>query len=326
VIDADGLVVWANPALQTTVDETALVGLRFAELFDAVAPAETQDVVARVIAGETWRGSFWRRGADAESGVWDATCSPLTPDGGGPPTQLVAVLRDVSARHAIEQRRIDFLSMVTHDIKGPLTVILGYAELLSDPDERPSPAIVLDILGRIRESGEQIHALVSNFVELSRIEAGRLQLEFLPLDLTMMVDDVVARHAARAARKGIDVRRELVPLPEMAGDRPHLERAVLNLLGNAIKFTPSGGRVTVSTRMENGCAAVSVADTGPGIAPEDLDDIFEKYRRAPAAGRVEGTGLGLFIARTVVQAHAGDIRVDTTVGKGSTFTILLPLS
>jgi signal transduction histidine kinase len=277
------------------------------------------------MAGETWRGSFVRRGADADAGVWDATCSRLAADA-QTPAHLVAVLRDVSERHAVEQRRVDFLSMVTHDIKGPLTVILGYAELLSDPDEQPSPAVVLDILGRIRESGEQIHALVSNFVELSRIEAGRLQLEFLPMDLTRLVGDVVARHEPRATRKGITVCHELVPLPELAGDRPHLERAIVNLLGNAIKFTPAGGRITVSTRVEGTCAAVVVADTGPGIPPEDLDDIFEKYRRASAAGRVEGTGLGLFIARTVVQAHAGDIRVETVVGQGSTFTILLPLN
>lgn len=326
IVDAEGLVVWANPALQAAVGGTTCTGVRLAELFDAVSPAETQEVVGRVIAGETWRGSLVRRGTEAESGIWDATCSPLVPDNKrSGAARLVAVLRDVSERHAAEQRRVDFLSMVTHDIKGPLTVILGYAELLSDPDEQPSPAIVLDILGRIRESGEQIHALVSNFVELSRIEAGRLQLEFLPLDLTTMVDDVVSRHAPRAARKGIEICRDLKPMPEMSGDRPHLERAVLNLLGNAIKFTPGGGRITVSTRIENGCAAVAVSDTGPGIPPEDLGDIFEKYRRASAAGRVEGTGLGLFIARTVVQAHSGDIRVDTAVGQGSTFTVLLPL-
>jgi signal transduction histidine kinase len=325
IIDGEGLVVWANAALEAAVGAPSLAGARFGELFDAVPPAETQDMVARVMAGETWRGSFVRRGADADAGVWDATCSRLAADA-QTPAHLVAVLRDVSERHAVEQRRVDFLSMVTHDIKGPLTVILGYAELLSDPDEQPSPAVVLDILGRIRESGEQIHALVSNFVELSRIEAGRLQLEFLPMDLTRLVGDVVARHEPRATRKGITVCHELVPLPELAGDRPHLERAIVNLLGNAIKFTPAGGRITVSTRVEGTCAAVVVADTGPGIPPEDLDDIFEKYRRASAAGRVEGTGLGLFIARTVVQAHAGDIRVETVVGQGSTFTILLPLN
>jgi signal transduction histidine kinase len=325
VVDGNGRVTWANPALSTALGGGRLSGVGLADLFEVTQPPELSEIVTRTQRGAGWRGCLRRKGADPETGVWEATLSPVGCGSGSEPGLLVAVLRDVSERHAAEQRRVDFLSMVTHDIKGPLTVILGYAELLSDPEESPSPAVVLDMLGRIRESGEQIHALVSNFIELSRIEAGRLELEFMPLDLTELVDDVVSRHASRATRKGIEVQRDLVPLPEMSGDRPHLERAVLNLFGNAIKFTPGGGRVTVSTRMEGRCAVVAVSDTGPGIAPEDLDDIFKKYRRAPAAGRVEGTGLGLFIARTVIQAHRGDIRVETAVGEGSTFTVVLPL-
>jgi two-component system sensor histidine kinase VicK len=238
---------------------------------------------------------------------------------------IVAVFRDVRARHQADEARVDFLSMVTHDIKGPLTVILGYTELLSDPDDPPSPTILADTLGRVRESGEQIHALVSNFVEFSRIEAGRHMLDRRPIDLVEVLSRLVQHHEPRARRKGIEVTFDEAPLPEVEGDRPQIERVVVNLLGNAIKYTPRGGRIRVHARREDDAVAISVEDTGPGIAPDDAEMIFEKYRRAPAAHRVDGVGLGLFIARSIARAHGGDVRLTSVPGQGSTFTLVLPL-
>jgi signal transduction histidine kinase len=286
-----------------------------AELVDRPPTEGTLGDALRVARSGPWCGELRATGGD---GVWETTLAPT--EAGG----IVAVFRDVRARHQAEETRVEFLSMVTHDIKGPLTVILGYTELLSDPDDPPSPAMLTDTLGRVRESGEQIHALVSNFVEFSRIEAGRHVLDRRPIDLTEVLSRLVEHHAPRARRKGIELTIDETPLPEIEGDRPQIERVVVNLLGNAIKYTPRGGRIRVHARHDAEGVAISVEDTGPGIAVEDVESIFEKYRRAPAAHRVDGVGLGLFIARTIARAHGGDVRVASVPGQGSTFTLVLP--
>jgi signal transduction histidine kinase len=317
LLGADGVVVSLNPALRTAWGD-GVVGRPLREIVELAAPGELDAILAAVRADPdgAWRGEVRRPGVPAEEGIWEMS---LGPAGDG----LVAVVRDVRERYVAERARLDFLSMVTHDIKGPLTVILGYTELLSDPDERPSPAILADTLGRIRESGEQIHALVSNFVELARIEAGAHRVELHPVDLGEVVGRLVANHAPRARRKGVELVLAPGAVPLVPGDRPQLERVLLNLLGNAIKYTPKGGRIVLRMDASDDAITVAVQDTGPGIAADDLGGIFERYRRAPAS-RVEGVGLGLFIARTIARAHGGDVEVVSTPGEGSTFTLRLP--
>jgi len=244
--------------------------------------------------------------------VWDVTLTPIRSPEPAPGVVLghartaVGIFRDVSEKHALEQLRADFLSMITHDIKVPLTVILGYTEMLTDP-EPPPDQIPPDILTRIRESGETIHALVCNFLDLSRIEAGRMTLDRRPFDLTAMLAHAVEHYGSTARRKGVRLALETEPLPPLVADETQLQRVVTNLLGNAIKYTATGGRVTVSTAREDG-----------------RPHLFEKYRRVRETKRTEGTGLGLFIAKTIVEAHGGDVRVESTPGAGSTFTVLLP--
>ena len=174
------------------------------------------------------------------------------------------------------------------------------------------------------ESGETIHALVCNFLDLSRIEAGRMTLDRRPFDLAAMLAHAVEHYSSTARRKGIGLALETGPLPPLVADEPQLQRVVANLLGNAIKYTETGGRITVSTARENGLVAVAFRDTGRGIPAEEIPRLFEKYRRVREVKRTEGTGLGLFIAKTIVEAHGGDIRVASTPGVGSTFTVLLP--
>lgn len=320
-IGADGVIATANPALRAAWGDAA-IGRRLADVVvpaaSGAAAGDLDAIVAGVQAGSTdgWQGEVRRPDVPVDAGVWEMT---LARAGAG----LVAVVRDVRERHVAERARLDFLSMVTHDIKGPLTVILGYTELLSDPEERPSPAILADTLGRIRESGEQIHALVSNFVELARIEAGAHRVELHPVDLAEVVGRLVANHAPRARRKGIELVLADAAVPHVPGDRPQLERVLLNLLGNAIKYSPKGGRIVVRLAASDAEVTVAVEDTGPGIAAADLGGIFERYRRAPAT-RVEGVGLGLFIARTIARAHGGDVGVASTPGAGATFTLRLP--
>src|SRR5207247_956460 len=237
------------------------------------ARADLGEVLAAVGERGRWSGELCARAVEPPERVWDVTLTPIRWPEPAPGVVLghartaVGIFRDVSEKHALEQLRADFLSMITHDIKVPLTVILGYTEMLTDP-EPPPDQIPPDILTRIPESGETIHALVA--------------------------------------------------------DETWLKRVVTNLLGNAIKYTATGGRITVSTAREDGRVAVAFRDTGRGIPADEIPHLFEKYRRVRETKRTEGTGLGLFIAKTIVEAHGGDVRVESTPGAGSTFTVLLP--
>ncbi len=332
-LDPVGRVTFVNRALAAAwkQPESAVVGRLLGEFVHMPSDESALgDVLAAVGERGRWSGELRTRGVEPPRGVWDVTLTPIRcPDGPrrGAHTgsrTVVAIFRDVSERHEVEQLRADFLSMITHDIKVPLTVILGYTEMLTDP-EPPPGQIPPDILTRIRESGETIHALVCNFLDLSRIEAGRMTLDPRPFDVREMLAHALEHYESTARRKGIVLALEGERLPPLVADEAQLSRVVTNLLANAIKYTPRGGRVTVAVARANGHAEVAFRDTGRGIPADELPHLFEKYRRVREAKRTEGTGLGLFIAKTIVDAHGGDIRVESTPGVGSTFTLLLPL-
>ena len=332
ILDPVGRIAFVNRALAQAwrQPESAIVGRHLGDFVSMHgSQVDLGDVLAAIGARGRWSGELSTRAVEAPERVWDVTLTPIRcPEpapGGllGHARTAVGIFRDVSEKHALEQLRADFLSMITHDIKVPLTVILGYTEMLTDP-EPPPDQIPPDILTRIRESGETIHALVCNFLDLSRIEAGRMTLDRRPFDLAAMLAHAVEHYSSTARRKGVGLALETGPLPPLVADEPQLQRVVANLLGNAIKYTETGGRVTVSTARENGLVTVAFRDTGRGIPADEIPRLFEKYRRVREVKRTEGTGLGLFIAKTIVEAHGGDIRVDSTPGVGSTFTVLLP--
>lgn len=331
ILDAQGRITFVNQALAAAwkQPEAALVGRPLEEF---VIVAKSTDVLTDILAAVTehgrWSGELHTRGVEPPEGVWDVTLTPIrTADAqtrnGRAELSVIAIFRDFSEKHALEQLRADFLSMITHDIKVPLTVILGYTEMLTDP-EPPVDQIPKDPLMRIRESGERIHALVCNFLDLSRIEAGRLRLDVRPFDLRAMLANTMEQHSAWAHRKGLSLELAGEALDRVVADELQLERVITNLIANAIKYTPSGGHITVSTGHIDGRVAVAVQDNGRGIPADELPHLFEKYRRVREAKRTEGTGLGLFIAKTIVEAHGGDIRVESAPGEGSTFTLLLP--
>lgn len=311
VVDGGGIVEAANPVVAAFCKTGRL-------LADCVVAGGDADVAQALAAGATggWHGVF--RARDDEQIIWDVTLSPL-PRGG-----VLGVLRDARGRVRGEAARLELLSTVTHDIRAPLTVIMGYADLLSDPSQAPSPAMLLDTLARIRESGETILALVSNFSEMARHEAGTGLRERQPVDLCDVATRLVEQQSRRAQRKGVTLALEEVPVPAVEGSRPQLERVVLNLLGNAIKYTPKGGRVVVRTQSDAAQATLSVEDTGPGIAADELARIFEKFRSPAMGSRADGVGIGLFVARAIARAHGGDVQVSTAPGQGSTFTLRVP--
>jgi PAS domain S-box-containing protein len=237
------------------------------------------------------------------------------------------IFRDISARKALERQRADFLAMLTHDIKNPLSVILGYAQLLLEEAKARGKSQEAEALQRIESSALSVHSLVSNYLQLSRIEAGQLTLEKKPVLLNDMLRRVVQQHEGEARYRGIALRCHLQDsLPAVQGDVVALERIMTNLLNNALKFTPELGQVTVRSWRHEGEVGIAVEDTGPGIAHDEIATVFEKYQRVGSARRQEGVGLGLFIVKSLVEAQGGRVEVKSAVGSGSCFSVFLPIA
>jgi PAS domain S-box-containing protein len=251
------------------------------------------------------------------------TASPMR-DAAGRLSGASVIARDIRERLALERQRRDFLAMLTHDIKNPVGNMSGYLEVLSwrqdlDPKTR-------DVVTRMESSVETIRALVTNYLDLSKIEAGFLTLTKHPLDLNAVLARVTEQYEVEAGRRQITLEARLnTNLPTIEGDPVALERVFANLVSNAVKFTPAAGRVTLASHCDTNTVAVMVSDTGPGITRDEQPSLFQPYRQT-ATGRAQvGTGMGLFIAKSVVEAHGGTVGVSSEIGSGTTFTVTLPV-
>ena len=224
-----------------------------------------------------------------------------------------------------ERIKRQLVSALAHDIKNPLGVIMGYAEALHESLEGPGAKDKLDMLGRIQDNGQRIVKLVTGFLEASKAEAGIINLEPKPVDLNLLLREAGQQQMALLRQKEISLQVDLkAGLPEILGDDLQLDRAFWNLVGNAIKFTPKQGVVKLRSWVENGKVCASVSDTGMGISKDELPMLFTEFRRLKGSANVEGTGLGLFIVKTIVEAHGGTVEAQSDVGKGTTFTVRLP--
>jgi len=184
-----------------------------------------------------------------------------------------------------------------------------------------------EYLADILESGRHLLSLINDILDLSKIEAGRMELDVSEFDLPSAIENTLTLVRERAQRRGIALRREIdARLATIRGDERKVKQVLLNLLSNALKFTPEGGRIDVIAVLADGSAEISVKDTGVGIAAGDQRAVFEEFRQVGTASKkVEGTGLGLAISRKFVELHGGGIRVESELGRGSTFTFSLPL-
>jgi signal transduction histidine kinase len=221
-----------------------------------------------------------------------------------------------------------FLSALAHDIKTPLNVILGHAELLAgEYGGQPDPTERLSSLKRIRENIDRIVQLVTDFLAVSKLETVGLQAARQLVQMNGVAEDVVLQQMVIARDKNLKLTLDLDKnLKPVMGDNNQLQRALWNLVANAIKFTPSGGRISLRSRMVGNNISVKVIDSGPGIPKEELPRLFSEFKRLKTSTNTEGTGLGLFIVKTIVEAHNGTVSVESDEGVGSTFTILLPPS
>jgi len=242
--------------------------------------------------------------------------------------RLFQEIQEKSRQLAVaSQHKSEFLANMSHELRTPLNAIIGFSEVLLERMFGEINDKQVEYLQDIMESGRHLLSLINDILDLSKIEAGRMELESTDFDLPQAIGNALLLMRERAARRGIGLHEAVdVRLGEIRGDERKLKQVLLNLLSNALKFTPEGGRIDVCARLVDGMAEISVADTGVGIAPEDQEAVFEEFRQVGGSEKkAEGTGLGLTLCRKFVELHGGRIWVKSQVGAVSTFTFTLPV-
>ncbi len=228
---------------------------------------------------------------------------------------------------AANRHKSEFLANMSHELRTPLNAIIGFSEVLQERMFGELNEKQAEYTDDILTSGRHLLSLINEILDLSKVEAGRMELELASFDLPLAIDNARTFVRERATKHGINLDVTVDErLGEFMGDERKIKQVLLNLLSNAVKFTPEGGRIGIEARQTDGSVEISVSDTGIGISPEDQAKIFEEFRQVGSddAKKIEGTGLGLTLAKKFVELHGGRIWVASEVGKGSTFTFTLP--
>jgi PAS domain S-box-containing protein len=224
----------------------------------------------------------------------------------------------------LDRLKDEFVALVSHELRTPLTSIRGYLELITEDTNLTEEQT--RFIETIDRNAQRLQRVVGDLLFVAQVEAGKLSLEVADVNPNTLVEEAVQAAGPSAAAKSIELTTHLGELPEIRGDRARLAQVLDNLISNAIKFTPSFGRVTVTTRVLPGEVEVVVSDSGMGIPADELHLLFQRFFRAEraTAGAIPGTGLGLAIAKAIVTGHGGRIRVESEDGAGTTFRVILP--
>ncbi|HUI31427.1 MAG TPA: hybrid sensor histidine kinase/response regulator [Candidatus Acidoferrales bacterium] len=250
-----------------------------------------------------------------------------------------SILRAVKAEQDLEQLKADFQSMLVHDLRSPLSVIIGVLELAANGEFDKNPVDLKEFLGSALDTSQKMLTLINDILDVAKLEAGKLQLNKQPNDFNVVVGSAVARLKVLAREKEISLTiREEKNIPICEFDSGKLEQVVTNLVSNAIKFTPKDGTVNIRTYVKHfddevpglkgDYAALDVEDTGVGISSDEIPLIFDRYRQVKSAqaSKQKGTGLGLTIVKRVTEAHGGKVFVESSLGRGTRFSVVIPLS
>lgn len=348
--DLDGTIVYWNSFAAQLYGWSATEALG-ANVLD-ITPADVMleqaaEIMSRLRTGKSWSGEFLVRRKDGGVFPAMATDSPIFGDQ-GELVGIVGVSVDISQRKQSEAEREalhqsersaraeaekanrlkdEFLATLSHELRNPLNVILGYAEVLLRSDEARTSQFVRRAAEVLKRNALAQSRLVRDLLDLSRLHIGKLSLNYEVVSLTTLIDNAVETVRGEAAQKQIEIS---IDGPEdvifVNADPLRLEQVVWNLLNNAVKFTPVGGRVTIRLGSERGRARIIVEDTGPGVEPQFLPHVFEMFRQADASSSRPhgGMGIGLALVKQLIELHGGSVAAASTLGQGASFTIELP--
>jgi len=227
----------------------------------------------------------------------------------------------------VSQHKSEFLATMSHELRTPLNAIIGFSEVLQEQmfgelNERQI-AYVKDVL----DAGRHLLSLINDVLDLAKVEAGKMELELSEVAVPDVLLAAVSIHSERAGRSGVALALHTEPDEiTITADERRVRQVVFNLVSNAVKFTPADGRIDVSARLDDGQVEIAVTDTGPGIAAEDLETIFEEFQQTTEGKQAEGTGLGLPLSRKLVELHGGRLWAESAPSRGSTFRFTLPIT
>ncbi|MCH8315237.1 MAG: PAS domain-containing protein [Planctomycetes bacterium] len=327
LVDRNLNITYANGAaaafLDTSPDE--IRGAGFREIAPDEHVVELLSEVASATAGNRVSVEVDTRGdGDGGGAVLRFTMRPLRRED---PSAAVIVIEDVTQQRVADESRNTFVTQVAHELRTPLTNIRLCAETAIE-EGHTDPETRAQCLNVINQETRRLERVVNDMLSVAEIEAGTIELRKDDVRLEALFEEMQAECSAQAKEKGTALEFNLPPkLPVIKGDRDKLTLALHNILNNAIKYTPQGGRITVNVDVENDEVTVDIVDNGIGISEEDMVRIFARFGRAndPRVAEITGSGLGLSLAREIVRLHGGEIRVESQLDKGSTFSVRLPV-
>lgn len=330
LLDEKMNVIYANGAsavlLRTRREE--LVGKPFLELF----PDDTARTALSGVAGGTVKHRVqWETERKVEGGATAVTRISVKPARKGDSFAALVVIEDVSQQRVADKSRNSLIAQASHELRTPLTNIRLYVEALLE-DETDDPTTRATAINVINQESRRLERIVADMLSVSEIEAGSFRMRRDDVPISTILDDLKHDFAPQAQDKEIALTFDLAPkLPHLTGDRDKITLALHNLVGNAIKYTPAGGKVTIkATTEEPGTPAevlvIDVVDTGIGIKPEEQESVFERFYRSgdKRIANITGTGLGLTLSREVARLHGGDVILKSKLNEGSTFTFRIP--
>jgi signal transduction histidine kinase len=227
------------------------------------------------------------------------------------------------------QHKSEFLANMSHELRTPLNAVIGFSEVLQQGMVGELNDKQSEYLNYIHTSGSHLLSLINDILDLSKVEAGRMELELAGFNVPLAIDNALTLIRERANNHGLTLECAIdAAVADIHADERKFKQVMLNLLSNAVKFTPDGGKISVAARQINDTVEVSVTDTGIGIAREDCDAVFDEFRQVGrhAQGKAEGTGLGLALTKKFIELHGGKIWLTSTLGQGTTFSFTLPVS
>ena len=331
--DSEGRIVLANPAFLHMIGlyGEEVVGRR---VEDVIPEEKMRRMIgeALVMPPDTFTELVQETGIEERDGqperILGVRCAPFRGRSGAN-IGTITVLHDITASKKIERMKSDFVSMVSHEIRGPMNSLLMQIQVILDGLAGEVTDKQREILERASGKIKNLTSMVSELLDLARIEAGLIAGEREEMDIRRLLEEQVAFHLPAATAAGIGVQLESMPaLPKIQANPQGMEEVFTNLLTNAIKYSPPDSMITLSAVTDNEYLAVTVRDTGFGIPEEDLEEIFTRFYRVKDSNtrEIHGTGLGLAIVKSIVNAHHGSIKVESKPGQGSAFTVTLPIN